>query len=375
MLESNTRAFTAPMKYVQGYGEIEKLESYTKVYGSAVLVLIDRFLYPTLGERIRKIYESTESRCVVEQFGGECCMKEIDRISELVKAENCCCVVGVGGGKTLDTAKAAADGLDLPYIICPTAASNDAPVASVAVIYTDEGVHNGSLFFKRSAELVLIDTEIVAKAPIRLFRAGIGDALATWYEAEANDRTDHKNYVGKGYRRTLVGLEIARLSNQVLREDAVKAINALEADVVTEAVENCIEANILMSGLGYQNTGCSVAHAVNAGLTELEESAPYLHGERVGFGVLVQFVFENRSKDEIGDLVRFMAATGLPLTLEEVGVDYTKSDRIDIMVDKIVYHNGTIYSEPLFVNETTVRSAILGADALGRAYRSGKQLF
>ena len=152
-------------------------------------------------------------------------------------------------------------------------------------------------------------------------------------------------------------------------------LQILEAGVVTEAVENCIEANILMSGLGYQNTGCSVAHAVNAGLTELEESAPYLHGERVGFGVLVQFVFENRSKDEIGDLVRFMAATGLPLTLEEVGVDYTKSDRIDIMVDKIVYHNGTIYSEPLFVNETTVRSAILGADAIGRAYRSGKQLF
>ena len=129
-----------------------------------------------------------------------------------------------------------------------------------------------------------------------------------------------------------------------------------------------------MSGLGYQNTGCSVAHAVNAGLTELEESAPYLHGERVGFGVLVQFVFENRSAQEIDDLVNYMTATGLPTTLEQVGVDYTRADRIGIMVDKIVHHNGTIYSEPLFVSEDTVRAAILGADAIGRAYRQGKRL-
>ena len=374
MLESNTRAFTAPMKYIQGYGELNHLETYTRVYGAATFILVDRFLYPTLGKKLEEVFAGTETACHVEPFAGECSMTEIRRVAALVKEKGAACVVGVGGGKTLDAAKGAADGLDMPYIICPTAASNDAPVASVAVIYTDEGVHNGSLFFKRSAELVLVDTEVVAKAPIRLFRAGIGDALATWYEAEANNRTDHKNYVGSGYRRTLVGLEIARLSNKILREDGVKAIHALEAGAVTEAVENVIEANILMSGLGYQNTGCSVAHAVNAGLTELEESAPYLHGERVGFGVLVQFVFENRSAQEIDDLVNYMTATGLPTTLEQVGVDYTRADRIGIMVDKIVHHNGTIYSEPLFVSEDTVRAAILGADAVGRAYRQGKRL-
>lgn len=375
MFETNTRAFTAPMKYIQGYGELKRLETYTRVYGKKTFILIDGFLYPTLGKQLEESFVGTETGCYIEQFAGECSLTEIYRVADLIKREDAVCVVGVSGGKTLDAAKGAADSLDLPYIICPTAASNDAPVASVAVIYTDEGVHNGALFFKRTAELVLVDTEVVAKAPIRLFRAGIGDALATWYEAEANNRTDHKNYVGTGYRRTLVGLEIARLSNQILREDGIKAINALEAGVVTEAVENVIEANILMSGLGYQNTGCSVAHAVNAGLTELEESAPYLHGERVGFGVLVQFVFENRSAEEIGQLVKYMTGTGLPTTLEQVGVDYTRSDRIDIMVDKIVHHNGTIYSEPLYVSEDTVRAAILGADAIGRAYQQGKKLF
>ena len=374
MIETNTRAFTAPMKYIQGYGEINRLETYTRVYGGKTFILIDRFLYPTLGKKLDVCFAGTDTGCYVEQFAGECSMTEIHRVAALAKTEEAACIVGVGGGKTLDTAKGAADTLDLPYIICPTAASNDAPVASVSVIYTDEGVHNGSLFFKRSAELVLVDTEVVAKAPVRLFRAGIGDALATWYEAEANDRSNHKNYVGSGYRRTLVGLEIARLSHRILREDGVKAIRSLEAGVVTEAVENVIEANILMSGLGYQNTGCSVAHAVNAGLTELEESASYLHGERVGFGVLVQFVFENRTVEELNQLLEYMSETGLPITLKQVGVDHTRTDRINIMVDKIVHHNGTIYSEPLFVNEDTVRAAILGADAIGRAYQQGRKL-
>jgi glycerol dehydrogenase len=310
---------------------------------------------------------------VCEKFGGECCRSEIDRVAELVRKSGCGLVVGVGGGKTIDVAKMASNELDIPYFIAPTSASTDAPVSCIAVIYTDKGEHDSVASLKRAAEMVLMDSEIIVKAPMRLFKAGMADALATWFEAQARERSDTPNNIGKGYRQCKAGMAIARLSFDLLMEDGLKALQALENGIITEAVENIIETNTLLSGLGFQNTGCSVAHAIHAGLAELPQTHGYMHGEKVAFGIVCGFIFENTPKELVDPVMRFMVAAGLPVTLEELNVKPSRENAFKI-ADKVVNRNKTIYAEPLVITVDTVLAAVLAANALGEAYKNGKGL-
>jgi len=237
----------------------------------------------------------------------------------------------------------------------------------MSVIYTEEGVYIKNVRHKKNSEMVLIDTEIVAKAPIRLFIAGMGDALATYFEALANDRSDTANYVGKGYRRCKAGMAIAEMCYKILMEDGVKAKLSLEQNVSSEAVENIIEANTLLSGLGFENTGCACAHGIHAGLTELPCTHKYFHGEKVAFGVVCQLMLENASTELIDQVLDFMISVGLPITLAELGVEAT-AENVRIIACKTAINNKLIQAEPFLITEDRVFNAIMAADAIGKYY-------
>lgn len=370
-IRSTTRGFAAPWNYVQGPGEFDNLAAYSKKYSDSAYVLIDGFLFDNLGARLKQQFEGSGVSLTLDKFGGECSQKEIDRVVGAIHQSGAKLVIGVGGGKTLDTAKTAAIGEDLHLIIVPTSASNDAPVSSLAVIYTEEGVHERSITFSRGSDLVLIDSQIILKAPRRLLVAGMGDALSTYFEAQACLRRQVKNAVVPGLLPCKTAMAIARLSYEILLQDSEKALLAQECGVVNEAFENIIEVNALMSGLGFENTGCSMAHAINAGLSELPQAAGALHGERVGFGVLVQLAFENAAMDTFKEVMDYMASVGLPMTLKQMGVEAT-DENIRIMADKMVYRSGLAHANNKVVNMDTVSAAIRMADAMGRAYQVGR---
>ena len=365
MLSSTTRAFGSPLRYVQGPGEFSRLPQYTAPYGKAC-VLIDGFLYPELNARLEKAYDGGEFTSI--KFQGECCDEEIGRIGAIAREQNGCVFVGVGGGKTLDTAKLCADAMNMPLIIVPSSASTDAPVSEIAVIYTPDGEYIGSRKVKKNADLVLVDSEIIAKSPRRLFIAGMGDALATWLEAQAVDGSDSPNYIGAGYRRSKAGMAIARASWDILFADGLNALAALELGVVTEALENVIEVNTLLSGLGFLNTGLATAHGIHSGLTALPETHKYLHGEKVAFDIVCQLVLENSDASVVDKVMNFMAAIGLPMTLADLGVEATP-EKITAIAEKTA--NGPlVHQEPFLVNSERVYAAILAADALGKKYKA-----
>lgn len=370
-MQQTTRAFAAPWNYIQGIGEFDNLYLYSQWYSKNAYALIDSAIYDALAPRLKACFAGTDSALHIDRFGGECCQEEIDRVSEALRACNAGLAIAIGGGKALDTTKAAAIPQNLHVILVPTSASNDAPVSSLSVIYTQQGIHHHSLNFHRGSDLVLVDSEIILHAPRRLLVAGMGDALSTYFEARACERSQVKNGVGKGYLPCKLGMAIARTCYEILLRDSVKALLAMDAGVVNEAFENVIEANTLLSGLGFQNTGCSIAHSVNAGLSELPEAAPYLHGERVGFGVLVQLAFENAPMGEMLEIMRYMDAVGLPMTLAEVGVEATQAN-IDIMTEKMVYRNALAHTQTLVVNQDTLGAAFLTADAMAKAFRAGR---
>ena len=368
MSETRTRAFACPGKYIQGIGEFDLLETYTSAFGPKALFTIDGFLYDGLNARLEKSYSGTSSSFEAIRFGGECSYAEVDRIIAEAARFGADVLIGVGGGKTLDSVKAAADKSGKPVIIVPTAASCDAPCSAMSVMYTETGEYIHNIRHKRNPEMVLVDTGIVAKAPTRLFVAGMGDALATIFEGYANRSSYSPNYVGKGYRCTGASVALAELCFSVLMEDGVEALTALKQGACTEAVENVIEANILLSGVGFENTSCAAAHGIHAGLTQLPSTHKYLHGEKVAFGVICHMVMENTSKPLFEKVVRFCQAVGLPTTLAELDVEPT-AENVMVIADTVVNHNKLIYAEPFKITLDLVYNSIMAADAMGHFYK------
>jgi glycerol dehydrogenase len=367
MLDKHTRGFGSPGRYFQGPGELDNLHKYTSLYGEKVFAVIDVFFFEAYTKKFTELFAKTTSKLMTAQFGGEVSEKEIIRVTELAKDFGPEVVVGIGGGKTLDTAKAVADNYKVPVIIAPTTASTDAPCSALSVIYKENGEHSHARHYVSSPNIVLMDSEVIAKAPVRFLVSGMGDALSTYFEARANDESDSPNYISGGYRRPKVAMAIAELCYDILLEDGLKALLAAKQGVCTEAVENIIEANTLLSGLGFENTGCAGAHSVGDGITALPEGSKTLHGERCAFGVICQLVSEGRDMCEIEEVIDFNLSVGLPVTLEDMGIEPTESN---VRTIAEVSLKSFWDAEPFKVDAEKAYRDILGANALGHYYKA-----
>ena len=368
MLMNATRGFGGPSRYIQGPGELNNLQKYTALFGKRVFMLIDVVFFENLTKRFKEMYNSTQDTFASELFGGEVTEKEIERVSAVASSFKPGVIVGIGGGKTLDTSKAVADNFHVPLIVVPTIASTDAPCSAMSVIYNEDGSHSHERLYTSNPNIVLVDSQIIVKAPVRFLVAGMGDALSTYFEARANSKSDSPNYVNLakdgGYRRTKAAMALAKLCYDILLEDGLKAKLDAEAGVCTQAVENIIEANILLSGVGFENTGCAGAHSINNGITALPEGAKVLHGERVAYGVIVQLVAEGSPMDEIGEVIKFCKSVGLPITLNGMGIDKTP-ENIKLIAQASM-HRSCWGSEPFDVTWENVYDAIMSAETLSK---------
>ncbi|MDU2065735.1 MAG: glycerol dehydrogenase [Sporomusaceae bacterium] len=357
----------SPSRYVQGPGAIHSISEQVSLLGSKALVLGGKNGLKTVKAAMEASFAKAGISALFEEFSGECCKQEIDRLVESIKEKGVEVILGVGGGKSADTAKAAAYYAKLPVVIIPTIAATDAPCSALAVIYSAEGVFESYLVLPKNPDLVLLDTEIIAKAPVRLLVSGMGDALATWFEADACAKAFGKNLPG-GYS-TSAALQLARLCYDLLLQYGLQAKLAAESKVPTEALEKVVEANTLLSGLGFESSGLAAAHAVHNGLTALEETHAYYHGEKVAFGTLVQLVLENRSREELLEVIRFCREVGLPVTLADIGVTEITEEKIQKVAEASCAAGETIFNEPFPVTVESVRAAILGANALGSSLK------
>ncbi len=357
------RVFISPSKYVQGAGELDRLGEYTKVYGKKALVIISAGGKKRFGERVEASLVAAGVECAFDEFCGECSQAEIDRLVEVLKGTGSDVVLGVGGGKIFDTAKAVAAAVDVPVVVVPTIAATDAPCSALSVIYTDEGQFKEYQFFKQNPNLVLMDTEVIAKSPVRLTVSGMGDALATYFEARACKRSDAGTCAGG--KVTSAAMALARLCYETLMSDGVKAKLALEAGACTESVEKVIEANTLLSGLGFESAGLAGAHAIHNGMTAMPETHAFYHGEKVAFGTLTQLVLENA--DELYEVLDFCVEVGLPVTFAQLGVADASYERVLEVARLACADNDTLHNMPFEVTPEKVANAMLAADAYGRA--------
>ncbi len=360
--------FCAPSRYTQGPDATHSLgaELATLRLQGPVLVVTSR----SPRARLEPIWHASLTAAGyamhVHEVVGECTHAEIARIAAAATAAGCGVIVGAGGGKVIDAARAAAVQVQRPFVSCPTIASTDAPCSAISVVYSDEGVVVEILVHPVNPVLVLVDSRVIAEAPVRLLVAGMGDALSTMFEARACNAANQPNTRGGASTRS--ALALAELCYRTLLADGVAAVEAARAHQVTPALEHIIEANTLLSGLGFESAGLAAAHAVHNGLTVAPGTHDFLHGEKVAFGVLVQLQLEGADPALVHEVITFCRAVGLPTTLAGIGCADLSDALLQQVAARAVIAGESIHNEPFPVTADLVVAAIRAVDAAGRAH-------
>ncbi len=372
------KAFICPSKFVMGEDELLNLGYFVRLFGKTALLIAN----PDDAKRVKSQIDATAAKFGVTfvpcDFGGECSREEVAKLQKVAKDNKCNCIIGLGGGKAIDTAKCV-NAAKSRLIIVPTIAATDAPTSHSAVLYTPDGAFDDYAYFT-SPDVILIDTKVIAKAPVRFLVSGMGDALSTYFEARANHQSFASVNAGlpcgarekkcPPARPTMAAYELATLCYNTLLSDGYKAKLACEAKVVTPALENIVETNILLSGLGFESGGLAGAHAIHDGLTVLEETHKMTHGEKVAFGTICQLVLENADQEEIDEVIDFCLMVGLPVCLEDLGVTDI-GDRLMTVAEKACIPEESIHSMPFPITVEAVAAAIIAADKLGQAAKHG----
>lgn len=375
------KALISPTKYVQGENELLNLGYFVKTFGEKALLIANQDDVNRVREKLEKTAAKFGVEFIETNFHGEASGVEASRLQELAKKESCDCIIGLGGGKAIDTSKVVAEGKNL--IIVPTIVATDAPTSHSAVLYTEAGEFDDYAYFMQSPSVVLIDTTIIAQAPTRFLVSGMGDALSTYFEARATSRAfanvnaglpcGAREGVCPPAKSTNTALALAKLCYETLLEDGYKAKESSDLNVVTPALENIIEANILLSGLGFESGGLAAIHAIHDGLTILHDAHGATHGEKVAFGVICQLILENAPSKELYEVLDFSLSIGLPVCLEDIGVKSITDEQLTEVAEKSCIPEESIHSMPFKVDVEQVKSAIMVADALGRNYKLRKQ--
>ena len=357
--------FLGPRRYVQKEGILAEAAGYFQPFGRRPMVLGDDLVLSI----VRPILEDRLSGAGFSpsfvRFGDECSLSEVSRLAEIVQQKKSDFIVGTGGGKSIDTARVVAERLQLPLITVPTSAATCSAASSVSVVY-EKGIRQATVTGK-CADVVLVDTGVLCRAPLRLFAAGMGDALAKWYEGKPGyDRAKENDSA------TQSAMTLSTQVKEAVFHLGLKARQDIEARRNSPELERIVENNILLTaiigGFGGSKFRIAVAHALLYGLTVLPQVHQNLHGEMVSFGVVVQLCMEKNEK-ELKAILPFFSQLGLPLTLKELGMSNVEDPLFWEGLKRACAPGSSIHNMPFPVDEKMLYQGMLEADERGKAFR------
>ena len=358
---NESRAFQAPSRYIQGPGEINNLPVFAAKYGKTALAIIDTFFYKEYSVKIPQMFAAAGMKAYTVEFSGAATDEALETLLDFCRAlpEIPDTFIGMGGGQTCDINKAVGATFRKAFFSVPTALTTDAPTSTHTII-NNPGVQNKLMFHYKNPDYVIVDTEITVKAPAWMLISGIGDALATYVEAEASYANN--NISNTGYKPALLGLAVAKLSYEILMEKGEAAMLAAKNGLRTPAYEDVVEATVLLSGLGFECTGVSIAHGLQAGFHVLP--VPHiLHGTGVGYCTLVQLIVENRL-EQFKEVFAFCRKIGIPTCTAELGLtEENRVSAVEALVDDVYGKRWNVANVPFHFDRSTLVNAIWYLDA------------
>lgn len=359
----------SPNRYLQDKNVLARAGEHIAPLGKKALLVGDKTTLEVVREDFQNSLEEYNIEFKEEVFGGEVTKKESQRIADLAATEDFDLIIGIGGGKAIDTAKAAAAYADRKLITIPTIASNCAAWTPLSVFYDEKGSFEEYIIFQNSPALVLVDTAVIADSPINYFKAGIADTIVKFYEARASAADKEKNVP------TRAALKISEELKDVLFEFAVPAAEDMENRQATKAVEKVVDSIIslggMVGGIGGDNCRIAAAHAVHNGLTVLPETHDLLHGEKVAFGTLVQLELEQR-EEEFYELLPLLIKLEQPVTLKDLSLENTADAQLKKAADKSCAPEESIHNLPFEVKAEAVFKAIKSVNLKAEAYLNNR---
>ena len=360
------RVLTAPQRYIQGAGVLD----HTGHYISSLMnvnragILASKRGLDAQGAQVARSLKAESIESVNTQFNGECCIPEIEAQVAALVDEKIDCLIAVGGGKVADAGKCIARRLDVPVVVVPTVASTDAPCSALSLVYTPQGKTDHVEFFPQNPEMIVVDTDVVAAAGERYLVAGMGDAMATWYEATVClNNPAARNMLGT--LPTLASCAIGEICAHTLFEFGEAAAAAVQNNKNNDAVDKVVEANTLLSGLGFESGGLALAHAIAVAYPAIDVVHDnYLHGEMVAMGTMAQLAMQQ--SDDAERVARFFARVGLPVHLEQISLSPENKGDLETLIEAALARP-IAHNMPMPVTHDSIRQAIFDANDLGLA--------
>jgi len=359
MSDTHIRVVAGPANYFAFPGAIDRLAQFysPQQLGNALWIYGERALAaakPWLPE----VFDAPEARRVL--FNSHCSESTVQSIVQQAGADRQV-VIGLGGGAVLDTAKVVARRLGLPVVAIPTIAATCAAWTPLSVWYNDQGQALRYEIFNDANHLVLVEPEIILRAPKAYLLAGIGDTLAKWYEAAVLSPQPERLPL-----TVQLGLNTALTLRDVLLTESEAALQALAHGQLSQPFLNVLEAIIagggLVGGLGDRYTRIAAAHAVHNGLTALPQTDAFLHGTKVAYGILVQSALLEQW-ETVTQLIALYRRLDLPVSLAALAVDIHDDEQVRRLIARTLQQGESIHLLPIALSEATLRSALSYVEA------------
>lgn len=349
-----------PAAYIRGAGVLERVGEFCSKQAQKVLLIGGKQALQAVQEQLVASLKQHGVQVVgIEWYGGECTWNNISKISEIALNKGAELIITVGGGKALDTGKAAAYKNNIPCITVPTIAATCAALTPLSIIHDEHGKYVENTNQSACPVGVFVDTAVIAKAPEKWLAAGMGDTLAKWYELRA---TTSKIPASSW---TMGGINNGRICYEVIQKFGPGAKDAIEKQEVTDALEYTIDAIIFYAGmssiLGGDKCRGAAAHSVYFGFTNIPAAHDLGHGLLVGFGNLCLLALEGRSEAEIIEEIKLARGCGVPTKLSEIA-SLTEADLQKVA--EVAANANDMKNMPVDVTSQMVLEAIKLVDRL-----------
>ncbi|WP_035154379.1 iron-containing alcohol dehydrogenase family protein [Cohnella thermotolerans] len=358
----------APGKYANEPGVLDKSGPWIAALGRRAFVAGGKTAWEKTSAKLTASLRQAGVDFTVREVTGPCTRERIDELADGAKRYEADLVIGIGGGRALDLAKAAGDKLALPVVAVPTVPATCAAWSALTVLYDEEGRSAGYLPLSRSPEWVLADSEVLAAAPRRYLAAGIGDTIVKFYETGAGEASG-----GHGRLDVRIGLQTSRLALDIFREHALRVFEEADRGNVTAAFADVTDSIVLLAGLvGSISSGAArapIAHAIHDSLTWFPETHGTLHGEKVAFGLIAQLALLGQT-EEARYWAEFQHRLGLPVTLRQLGFPEDRPNVPEAIASGVKLSDDVLQALPVPADGPRLAAAIAEADRIGAAVRA-----